>query len=1147
MKWILLVCLTFGLSMASCKDYDDDISSLNTTNASYKTQIDALNTAKTGLEAQIATLNADKGSLAKAEAALTAIDKLKADLAAANTGGTASIAEVNTKLATLSGRVDAIAGVIATLQTTVDASAASQLVLKNDLTAAVTKLGELDQKLALVATQQEALSMQYAALSKYVGYTNDATAKTLVDRVKALEATVGVGTGSEDLDAITTWLGTNLTEFKDLNAAITALNPGLSTLGSLLSHRLTSIEYIADEHINGIAAIKFYSLSYMPQVFKAHTELYPTTVNVGTTLVTLATDNKEVRYRMNPRMGVQAADLKLPTFDCIVSTNDMTKSVEAGSAGVNTPIKPVGSLGTIGADGIYTLLVTKAIDKSIDREWLNVDKTKEKFYMASLNVPIAKSGLTDEEIKAGATPSVHSEYVRIAEQIVTPFIKQTGSLATGSHNLPNAVGPYADLNAIDINGKYLHYHDSTTLYKSGVSELIDYNVEWNKPFDLKKIVDVCIVEEDHKSLEDYKAYGLEYRFALPKAEYMQGTNNTDQQRFAKIDDPKNGILTSQVYTIGGATQTAIGREPIVRAMLVDTKNNKLVAIRYIKLKFATPAPSVKPLDDYTFPTHDISCENVVMRFGTQEMNELVYRKLEEVGLSKITFHALYDGVAISKLTQDGTDITDKNILAEPLTKATYVNGVSLPGIDYTFGMIPDVNDNTSYNLVWTMTPKAIATLKKVGDDYASTYELTFKFTSSKGGDDISMKFIVKIEAPKQAFNYQGTYWNNGQYGIFNVNPIVYDTPTAGSVATAMKDYSHIEADLVNGYVYGATKNKPANLAQFIQKIRYCAKVNFVFDATRFSQYSHLAGYKVDGSATQLWKTTVGVPVASGAATTPQIDAPLGEWSYVQANNMAASINNAFGATALENYNKNLAYDQYNEVLQSGVNEAKGVIRLHETDKSNGTPAAQALIGKKVPVNLVVEYNMYNKIPVQKFEVFFIDPLKMSGNLTGAFIDAVINGSYLDAQKGLTFTDWDDYVVAKAPIAAIPPATTVPDKAMYAVDLWAYYAVNSVAFDVANVKSNLDWVGNTLLPTAGVENGPLPTNRSLKQVIRDAVTGDYTVVTADPTHLGYYNNGGTPVNVDYKLFVPVTVKYKWGVISKSNVSATVTKAGGTPVN
>lgn len=194
------------------------------------------------------------------------------------------------------------------------------------------------------------------------------------------------------------------------------------------------------------------------------------------------------------------------------------------------------------------------------------------------------------------------------------------------------------------------------------------------------------------------------------------------------------------------------------------------------------------------------------------------------------------------------------------------------------------------------------------------------------------------------------------------------------------------------------KNKPANLAQFIQKIRYCAKVNFVFDATRFSQYSHLAGYKVDGSATQLWKTTVGVPVASGAATTPQIDAPLGEWSYVQANNMAASINNAFGATALENYNKNLAYDQYNEVLQSGVNEAKGVIRLHETDKSNGTPAAQALIGKKVPVNLVVEYNMYNKIPVQKFEVFFIDPLKMSGNLTGAFIDAVINGSYLDAQK-----------------------------------------------------------------------------------------------------------------------------------------------------
>ncbi|MCS3233628.1 hypothetical protein NXU96_00010 [Phocaeicola vulgatus] len=44
--------------------------------------------------------------------------------------------------------------------------------------------------------------------------------------------------------------------------------------------------------------------------------------------------------------------------------------------------------------------------------------------------------------------------------------------------------------------------------------------------------------------------------------------------------------------------------------------------------------------------------------------------------------------------------------------------------------------------------------------------------------------------------------------------------------------------------------------------------------------------------------------------------------------------------------------------------------MHEIDKLNGTPAAQALVGKSVPVNLVVEYNSYNVIPVQEFEVFF---------------------------------------------------------------------------------------------------------------------------------------------------------------------------------
>ena len=76
---------------------------------------------------------------------------------------------------------------------------------------------------------------------------------------------------------------------------------------------------------------------------------------------------------------------------------------------------------------------------------------------------------------------------------------------------------------------------------------------------------------------------------------------------------------------------------------------------------------------------------------------------------------------------------------------------------------------------------------------------------------------------------------------------------------------------------------------------------------------------------------------------------------------------------------------------------------------------------------------------------------------------------------------------------------------------------------------------------------MPTGRSLKMMNWDETTGKNTAteVTADPTHLAYFNDGGTPVNVNYNLFLTVNVNYKWGVLSKDKLKVTVEKAGGTP--
>lgn len=883
-----------------------------------------------------------------------------------------------------------------------------------------------------------------------------------------------------------------------------------SEVSAIVGHRLTSIAFIPEANVNGIPAIKFYSLSYVAQTFVNHGVGESTTTGSGDAIVL---DNEEtvVRYRLNPRMGVRPQDIGMPSFESIVSTNEIetvTRGVNDKLAGYNTPIAPVkGQTITITDNGVLELKVTKTVTDNINREWLAEGKT-EKFYMASLNVPIAKENWVAGETAANA-PTVHSEYVRISESTVTPMLKQTGSLPVANH----------PLNGVDANGKYIHYHDSTALYDSKINELIDHSVKWNEPFDLKKLAEVCIVEDNHKTLENHKSYGLSFRFALAKAAYMQGNNNTDQQQFASIDSPMNGMLTSKTYTIGGAAQTALGREPIVRAMLVDTVNGRLVSQRYIKLKFVNKTEETT-LPVYDFKNNVLTCLDAVNVFGTQEMNELIYRQLNSAngGMSKKEFHTIYTSMEMLSVTKDGVEI-----MKAPLTTTT--SEAAEANSDIAFVLVKDELDNESYNLRWKMSVDAIG---KIVPAKSSTYVIKIAFKDADGiHGDVIKTFRVVVDVPAQDFKYQGTYWQTGQIGkVFNVNPIVYNPATDGTIGTtgdhsghSLTDYSHIEADLVNGFVYGATSQKPANLAQFIQYIRNCAEVKFEFASDKFGNgnYPHLNGYVTNTAKTELWKTTVGTIVPG----------------YIQTSNAAASIASKFGATNLEN-KKNLPWDK-DEELGSGVNEAMAQIRLFESTQLLGTPAAQALVGKKVPVRLVVKYNKHNPASVQEFDVFFINPLTVDAKIGNSVTDAVIGGSFVNVEEGFTFTDWNNYAVAKV--------NKTGEKGQYAHALWHYYGVSNIVFDTDNVHTNFAWNADktALVPTENVTDGPLPAGRSLSPFAADKVTASPN----NPVYLGYFNNDGTPVNLDYKMFIDVKVGYKWGTVTKKDLQLDVQRAGGTP--
>jgi hypothetical protein len=383
--------------------------------------------------------------------------------------------------------------------------------------------------------------------------------------------------------------------------------------------------------------------------------------------------------------------------------------------------------------------------------------------MASLKAPIAAENYTAAEKKAfdeqGTKVYVNSEYVRLHEEVKVPYL--VNSKTDFSKTM---TGKFAD--EIQNDGKedfYVHYHDSVCVYESKANEYVDFKQPYNEPLDLKKLVKVCVTDAkdaktnhaNHANLANYKDYGLTFRFYIPTAPYNTlggvdgNTNKTDQQKFAKLDSHENGIMSSKVYTVEGTSATAVGREPIVRVELVDTVNNALVAMRYLKVKWVKEAGEREL--SHAFADSIYYCSNYTGRIGTQEMNEDIYDKAKEGGMTKQEFHAVYTQFDGTKGAGEGT----ASVIAN-----------SEAGVE-------------SYNIIWTLTH---ADIVKKYPNWNNQEKMSFSkvcYYSDPTGAYPTLKITLTRTIYKPVFNlwgYDGRYWkNDNEWSTFNVNPIVYNT------------------------------------------------------------------------------------------------------------------------------------------------------------------------------------------------------------------------------------------------------------------------------------------------------------------------------------------------------------------------------------
>ena len=936
-------------------------------------------------------------------------------------------------------------------------------------------------------------------------------------------------------------------KLKDLAAEVDALS---AQVMSIIGHRLTSLAVIPTSHINGIAAITLTTLQYTPQEYKAmakhadgpqtdkdsegtftahsKTPVLDHVNKAGAKPYTVSTDKNEAYFHVSPNMGVRTEDIYMPSFDCIKSENILTKA--GATISENSPIQPTDYKIK---DNVLTVQFKKTVAESINEAGGHASG-KETFYMASLKAPIAKENLTADEAKAlkenGTQVYVNSEYVRLHETKVAPYIANARTMYNG-----NMGGDFADEVQTDGEGRfYVHYHDSICAYESQANDMIDVYAQYNKVLDLKKLVEVCTTEIDatdhkkHAELEKYKDYGLTFRFYKATGEYFTlggpegNSNKTDQQKFAEIDSPMNGHMTSAVYSLeGGVSATAVGREPLVRVELVDTVNNALVAMRYIKVKWVKEE-GMRELG-FTYDDTMFKCGDFADKIGTVAMNEVIYAGAKDGGMTKQEFHAVY--------TDAGFDAQD--------------------GVDYgKVKLIKNTEDGVeSYNIEWTLTHADIVKKYPVWKNHEDmVFTKTFFWKDpTKAYPTLKITLTRTIYKPTfGGYGYDNRYWKkNTNNTVFNVNPVVYGAvewnpawnETRGHILTGDKTNNNptvnIYTDLVNGflnkdgvkpatgaweYLYFQDKNV-ANVKNPYSPTFDLEGVRFEFDAEK------LAGrtYKYFDVASKTFK--------DGAVTLSTDNTKL----YI-AGELAATIDNYKDNLCTFVDNPLKGHKTYNIKLQEADPDAES----NFGQDTKPTEAAKALVGQIVPVKLVADLCYGDATPghpaahtevIKAYDANIIEPMTITVNKEeGEVTDAVVNGSSVDVTGAYTYTCWNADENGNFYTASEAPNATALQK-----ELFKFYECTPSNWMTDQVKTNLKLVDGNLQPVAGYKEGKLPANTTVVYNV-DATTGKET--------LTYYNHSGTPVNWDYEIYVPIKFGYKWKTFTQE-FKIHVNENAGTP--
>ena len=1173
--------------VTSCKDYDDDIDELRelinqnaTLGETLQTQLNTLQSA-----AQAAQTAADNAA-AEAKAAAAAADEAKAQAAAAQSAAEQAkadaIAAAAADLEAYKAEVTELLGAKAdaTALDELDSRLAQELAdlagkiegiesgLADEITSALdvritsntNEINNIKDLLATLTAGATDLEVQKATLEKYAallsenGLQADITEVSgridnAVAEINTLKSKVEANT--TDLNAAKADINTLKTDVAGIRSDITEINGDLAQLHILVAARLNSITFAPNAFVDGVEAIVFNSLEYGDMKdYKETQDLAEAILPASYSTAALATAS----YHFNPSsFNLDNADYQY-----------IDRQVE-----VITTRSNVAATNLLQIEGTPVANVEKGtVDFQLRR--LDTPNTSDGNALDKVNTVALQATLKGDAVDEGESNVViTSPYVRVYDDV----INQTELFISDKEE---TVGDAA--------------HFATTV-TGAQKETPRYEFVYDKEFNLKDLIATCANKEDddadlHNAF-DVEAYKLSYRFAVAETEYKvtTGSTTTNQQTVVQCKDAENGIF---VITDGFGRET-IGRTPILRVELVD-EAGRVVRRGFVKVQITAEKAADYVAGIVKDLTYDCAETQTKFELDEEWMRQNVYRQIEssrgDVSLSHEEFWNMYEYDHVN-VTKDGEitsstmpEVVDGSASAGVATKkivwniihgnlgeiseegSVFIGSVTLKNklaasefpeyitLNITVNVtLPALNPEFTINKVyWNETQTAfVSNVNRPASetDYASNCQFQTKLSDAFA----TVKFDEKLpKCHAEYFRLVGIY--NGEEKMTTGGVEIEGNTAADQIITLDKDNEAIKSALnseeglsaVVEYVVQFESGDVVVASTF--NVEFVTPVSLNMPEGKTVMDAKTGGDVVDFGGYQMLTDWRGYTI-----TAPETTTELVQWGFWAHNRSAHKttvipaweeiIKPAYWDIKLKDveilsgekvYGGSVKVT-YKWILTNGViyRDVKYVEKTYEVSGYDSEAAVQQAL------NALVTEGMYSTRPKGEYglEYQFAGHVADAYNYTDEIVATITTVKAIESIKyypAITKSHAPVVVVEKAHTAVKP---NYEGKAGDIVGCWQWIAKENtqvvtsygaywdfygvfgdLKLDTANATTDLDYNG-----------GKLPSTVTLTQV-------GNTVK---------YENVGTPVGYSYKINIPASIEYGWGV-AETTLTITVNPAG-----